>query len=649
MIEINADIFTRSYLGRIAAKFGCNEEIAFAVFSIAVIMDTGFDQVYRNIVFNEKFGMISGVYISEEFGLTNINIFHCRIDGRISEKEINLLKHEYQKIFIKNDTLPNLSPPTLSRTITEYKKLLVGGTIVSPKVYYIFLGNKKCDTHLENFERNNKFHIAGEFEIWDTNDIYQNLKKFASSQNPRKPINFTFKPENSNITSRKDNQGLISFSIYHIVATIFRIHALQLCELLDLEIEKNGSLEKIFSENIRGFLGKSNLINSKILETIHSDSNVYFPFLNNGITIICEKLTLPNTPQLGEYHIPCENPVIVNGLQTSNLIYGEYLKDKESVQDIYVTIRLYQTTDPKLVELITEATNTQSAIGFQDKLSNKTFVQITKALFRSKGVNYISKRGELFWNKSVEIIPESAQNTTVLLLWYSTFFEEPFISKSIPKVVYKEIFQASSDLNHPLHSIFNGDPNSPLYSQLYFVYSIEKIFHLKLKEYERRVDEILIKRLDNLNLLGSEFVCFLVYKFLILHKQKISTNSISEMIDRVAYSINGKNIDSRYLDKNSVIADIINIIDVDFYTDFSEPIEIDRPNTDLEDASFDNDDFLYESIAESDLLADVDNFEKFTTKQQHSIIYEFLTERVPPKQLAKKLAKTFIDINNIYL
>lgn len=235
--------------------------------------------------------------------------------------------------------------------------------------------------------------------------------------------------------------------------------------------------------------------------------------MNNGITIICNEFTLPYNPQLGNYNLPTKNPVIVNGLQTTYILYQEYLKDENILDDVYITIRLYETEDPELVELITDATNTQSAIGFRDKISNKKFNVYAKELFENKGIGYITKRGEVFVNNSEEL-NKTIHNTSLIPLWYSAFFESPHIALSAPKFMYKEVFQATNKTEHPLFDVLKGDIDSPFYSQLFFVYSLIEIFKSEYKKSQDSIDSEFSIKFDNLSNIGDEYIVYLLYKLI---------------------------------------------------------------------------------------------------------------------------------------
>jgi len=266
----------------------------------------------------------------------------------------------------------------------------------------------------------------------------------------------------------------------NVKATNFRLKAIELCNLIEKEKQINGTEHKLFSENIRGFLGY-NPTNKKIRETLDGEDSLYFPFLNNGITILCDDLVIPRNPQVGEYLIECINPVIVNGLQTTKVIYDIYKKDKSKLDEVYVTIRLYETKSQELIGKITEATNTQSPINFRDKISNKDFHRYTKQLFENKNIAYITKRGETFTNKLSKEMKDSITSEKVIKFWYSTFYEKPDIAKDSLSKILEEVFDATNQEN-PLKELFSGEKTSPIYLQLYQSYLImnyvtKGIFH----------------------------------------------------------------------------------------------------------------------------------------------------------------------------
>src|SRR5690606_7866991 len=114
-------------------------------------------------------------------------------------------------------------------------------------------------------------------------------------------------PQPSNI-SAIDSQGLYTFAIQDIPAANFRVPAFEICALMENEEKLNGSAATLYEENIRSYLGVKVRANERMHETLNNrEDAVYYPLLNNGITIICEQLTIPKTLQNDVYLLPVTN------------------------------------------------------------------------------------------------------------------------------------------------------------------------------------------------------------------------------------------------------------------------------------------------------------------------------------------------------
>lgn len=113
-------------------------------------------------------------------------------------------------------------------------------------------------------------------------------------------------------------------------------------EYLKLIVGDNGEIRKnVFYDNVRDYQG-DNEVNIEIAETIKSASNKFI-LLNNGVTIICKKLTnLRNKFTLTDYQI-------VNGCQTSHVLYY----NKEFINgNLQIPIKLIETLDEDTVNNI---------------------------------------------------------------------------------------------------------------------------------------------------------------------------------------------------------------------------------------------------------------------------------------------------------
>lgn len=259
----------------------------------------------------------------------------------------------------------------------------------------------------------------------------------------------------------------------------------------------------LFEENIRSYLGVKARANKRMNETLNKrEDAVYFPFMNNSITIICDELILPRQPQNSIYLLPVINPKIVNGLQTSWVLFENYKKDKSLLEDVYVNIRVYESKDKALIVKITDATNTQTPINYRDKISNKDFNTYAKEIFANIKVNYIIKRGE-FFSKDNSQYKDSIESELVLKFWYASFFEEPETAKNSISTILQRIFDSTYIENHPLEKLFNGDKNSPIYSQLLTAYKIYRFIQNEKSQFIDKYDFISY---------SDELLCYGIYK-----------------------------------------------------------------------------------------------------------------------------------------
>ena len=88
-------------------------------------------------------------------------------------------------------------------------------------------------------------------------------------------------------------------------------------EFIKLIVTNEGEMRKtLFADNVRDYQGNTQ-INQNMLSTIQNDPKLFL-LLNNGITIVCNKLVSSNRK------VTITNPQIVNGCQTSNVIYAAY-------------------------------------------------------------------------------------------------------------------------------------------------------------------------------------------------------------------------------------------------------------------------------------------------------------------------------------
>ena len=127
----------------------------------------------------------------------------------------------------------------------------------------------------------------------------------------------------------------------------------------------------IFEENVRAFLGTENAVNKQIQQTLRdADAQKRFAILNNGITIISPEVRVQNEK------IAIENYQIVNGCQTSNVLFENY----ESLSpDSTITVKVIEAADPDVIADVVRATNSQSKV---DETQFLSFTQLVRRLER---------------------------------------------------------------------------------------------------------------------------------------------------------------------------------------------------------------------------------------------------------------------------
>jgi len=504
----NKQLFINGYLERIAEQFHVDK--AFEIFSIAAITERPFQEIYDDILIGgSRDGGIDGACFVEQGCYFTFMVFQCKNSQKLKQNEIEKFRHDIDDLFVYGISKPNIE--LIQPRINEYQQLSKDGFIIDIKYYFIYAGSNSDRNNAANSQNFRAYHKPDEYEIWDIDTIYEKISQLIKAQSKRKHIKFIFNPQTSNIiTADRQGQGVYTYSVGNVRAANFRIEANELCQLVEQELAGNNTYEFLFSDNIRSFLGFKVRPNQRMKETLNDpNSSIYFPFLNNGITIVCERMEIPSTLQSGKYILPAHNPIIVNGLQTTRVLYEIFKENQRkgisNLENVFVNVRLYETSDLEIVEKITDATNTQTPISYKDKVSNKDFNLYTKEIFANKKIAYITKRGEVFANQLSKQLNSAIESDTLLRFWYATFYEQPETAKNSVYEVMEVVFDATNNYLHPLHRLFNGEKDSPIYQQLIYTYTIYRYVQTK-KESQREAKEYISH--------ATELIAYGIYKYL---------------------------------------------------------------------------------------------------------------------------------------
>ena len=149
---------------------------------------------------------------------------------------------------------------------------------------------------------------------------------------------------------------------------------------------------RLFSENIRGFLGYS-IVNDDVQATIlNCPENFYY--FNNGITILCDSFNKKPLMQQNAGTFDVKNLKIVNGAQTVGNIGKMYRSHSDSIEKVWVSVKLISLENCPLDfgENVTRKTNTQNKIEKRDFVSLDYLQDKLKTELALLGVNYNIKR-----------------------------------------------------------------------------------------------------------------------------------------------------------------------------------------------------------------------------------------------------------------
>jgi hypothetical protein len=166
------------------------------------------------------------------------------------------------------------------------------------------------------------------------------------------------------------------------------IAAVKLSDCIHLPGIRDGSL---FRKNVRQSLGLTNKVNKGLKQTIQGDSPQYFFLFHNGVTALCDRLTVNEE----EHSLSLEGLSVVNGCQSLNTILACSEKAK-TAKDAYILFRFYEIPQRDLADRISINTNSQSAVKPRDLRSNDKRVLALKRAFENQYPDgyFITKRGE---------------------------------------------------------------------------------------------------------------------------------------------------------------------------------------------------------------------------------------------------------------
>ncbi|HWR36498.1 MAG TPA: AIPR family protein [Clostridia bacterium] len=203
-------------------------------------------------------------------------------------------------------------------------------------------------------------------------------------------------------------------------------------------------LSYLFESNVRDYQGDVS-VNEGIKSTLEHHGANEFWWLNNGITIVAEKLT-PTTKQL-----IFEDPQIVNGLQTSQEIFNYFRSHPEAkkTDDRELVVRVIGSSNSDVHDSIIRATNSQTSIPAASLWATESIHRDIERVFKSSGLYYDRRKNS--WRRRNEPLARVVGITELAQAVAAILLQEPDHARARParyfqKANYHKVFNTKFDI-----------------------------------------------------------------------------------------------------------------------------------------------------------------------------------------------------------
>lgn len=208
-----------------------------------------------------------------------------------------------------------------------------------------------------------------------------------------------------------------------------------------IRAESGGIRAEIFDDNVRDFEGSTE-VNGAIVETLSDSGPAEFWWMNNGVTIIGDKVEGQAS------RLTVSSPMVVNGLQSSHILHqvedNGVLHDSRKSNNILV--RIIETEDPEIKDRVIAGTNRQNPVPPNSLRATEDVHKKIETHFRAFGWGY-ERRKNYYKNLG---FAHSRRVTLVYLsqVMMSILLGDPDQARARPGSylrrvdVYREIFQS---------------------------------------------------------------------------------------------------------------------------------------------------------------------------------------------------------------
>lgn len=365
-MEQSAQEFFHDFRQELLAGAEANSSFQLSEFMEAVaseLTETGFVEGFEFCHYRAAQGMrVDGYWFNDEGALDLfVADFDCRNElGSLAPSEVNagfgrvekffdacISKSFYQKLEV---TSPEYG---LARQIADRKSFI-------RQVNLHLLSERMLSDRIQSLEDGVVAGVPVTYNIWDIS----RLQRQRSAKGHKEPLDINF-PEmfGVGIPCLPAHLGSQSYQSYLIVIP---------ADVLAGLYGKYGA--RLLEQNVRSFLQARGKVNQGIRTTILSEPQMFFAY-NNGITATAQEVEI-SPGDSGLLITRIRNLQIVNGGQTTASLFHTKRKDKASLTNIFVQMKLsvIDSAESELVvPRISEYANTQNRVNAADFFSNHPF------------------------------------------------------------------------------------------------------------------------------------------------------------------------------------------------------------------------------------------------------------------------------------
>lgn len=277
-----------------------------------------------------------------------INITNADVK-QLCTRLINFIEYSFKEI----DTTSGVDEEQLYSLINKSKNNI-------SKINCYILTNKQVGKNVLALPVESVNELSIYFNIWDVSRFYRQ----STSSAQKEPLNICLTdifdkgilclPAH---TGEKSLQSYLAVIPGKVLAHLYGLYGTRLLE-----------------QNVRCFLQARGNVNKGLKDTIVNKPEMFFSY-NNGITATAKNIIIKKN-EYGLEITSIQDLQIVNGGQTTASLFHTSKKEKASLDDVYVQMKLSIVEDElssEIVPKISEYANTQNKVNAADFFSNHPF------------------------------------------------------------------------------------------------------------------------------------------------------------------------------------------------------------------------------------------------------------------------------------